>query len=206
MAKKAVKKPAPKASAKAAPKAAPKKTPAKSASAPKAAAKPVAKAAAKPAPKAAPVKPAPKAAPAPKEKPTLVAVKSDPAEGKKVISRQSLEAASVEAGKSADIAPAAAAQAASAPVRALKAVKGVRSAKVDKGTGSDDEKRWQDLHEKYSSDKAATYDMKATFEPGKPIQHKILGWGWILSNENDRLEVLFKDGKRILISNYNPNR
>lgn len=62
--------------------------------------------------------------------------------------------------------------------------------------------QWSDLHQKHSSEKAQTYDMRATFEAHKPLQHKVLGWGWIMSVENDRLEVIFQDGKRMLISNY----
>lgn len=61
---------------------------------------------------------------------------------------------------------------------------------------------WLELHRKHSDEKASNYDMRSAFEPSTPLNHKILGWGWILSNENDRLEVVFKDGKRVLISNY----
>jgi hypothetical protein len=61
---------------------------------------------------------------------------------------------------------------------------------------------WLELHRKHSDEKASNYDMRSAFEASTPLNHKILGWGWILSNENDRLEVVFKDGKRILISNY----
>ena len=46
--------------------------------------------------------------------------------------------------------------------------------------------------------------MKAVFEEKTAILHKVLGWGYILSNRNDRLEVLFKDGIKYLISNYKP--
>lgn len=67
---------------------------------------------------------------------------------------------------------------------------------------SEDEARWQELYEKHKSEKVQTYNMRGTFEAQRPLNHKILGWGWILSNENDRLEVLFKEGKKILISNY----
>lgn len=74
---------------------------------------------------------------------------------------------------------------------------------ADKAALNEEERRWNEFHEKHKTDKAQTYDMKATFEAAQPLQHKILGWGWILSNDNDRLEVLFRDGKRILISNYN---
>ncbi|NUM58915.1 MAG: hypothetical protein HUU56_09810 [Bdellovibrionaceae bacterium] len=62
--------------------------------------------------------------------------------------------------------------------------------------------KWSDLFEKFKAVKPITYNMREVFEANQPIQHKVLGWGWILSNENDRLEVLFKEGKKILISNY----
>jgi hypothetical protein len=55
---------------------------------------------------------------------------------------------------------------------------------------------------KYGKDKALTYKMTETFTSLAPIQHKVLGWGFILTNENDRLEVLFETGIRMLISNY----
>lgn len=74
---------------------------------------------------------------------------------------------------------------------------------ADKAILNEEERKWNEFHEKHKADKAQSYDMKATFEAAKPLQHKVLGWGWILSNDNDRLEVLFRDGKRILISNYN---
>lgn len=61
---------------------------------------------------------------------------------------------------------------------------------------------WMELQRKHGDQKAMNYDMKNQYEPSTPLNHKILGWGWILSNENDRLEVVFKDGKRVLISNY----
>lgn len=75
--------------------------------------------------------------------------------------------------------------------------------KAAKQASSDEEARWVDIYEKNKGEKPLDYDMKRQYESNKPLQHKILGWGWILSNENDRLEVLFKDGKKILISNYN---
>lgn len=64
---------------------------------------------------------------------------------------------------------------------------------------------WYEFYKKHISDPAQSYDMRATFEANQPLVHKILGWGWIVSNENNRLEVLFKDGKRMLISNYQPS-
>lgn len=66
----------------------------------------------------------------------------------------------------------------------------------------DQNAKWADLFEKFKAVKPVDYNMRDVFESNQPLMHKILGWGWILSSENDRLEVLFKDGKKILISNY----
>ena len=62
--------------------------------------------------------------------------------------------------------------------------------------------QWSALFEKSKGIEAAPYKMSATYSPRTPIHHKVLGWGYVLSNQNDRLEVLFKDGIKILISNY----
>ncbi len=74
--------------------------------------------------------------------------------------------------------------------------------KIDRDSMSDEQIKWAEMYNKFKDTQASLYDMKATFKAGIPIQHKVLGWGWVVSNDNDRLEVLFKDGKRILISNY----
>jgi hypothetical protein len=64
--------------------------------------------------------------------------------------------------------------------------------------------KWQQLYaQSQDSDvKAETYNMKKNYTSQTPINHKVLGWGFILDNKNNRLEVLFKDGVRFLISNY----
>jgi len=62
--------------------------------------------------------------------------------------------------------------------------------------------QWNSLFEKSKNVEAVPYRMTDTFEARTPIMHKVLGWGFVLSSQNDRLEVLFKDGIRILISNY----
>lgn len=67
---------------------------------------------------------------------------------------------------------------------------------------SEDNKKWHDLKDKYGNEKAANYSMSAVFEANKPVQHKVLGWGFIQSVQNDRLEVLFETGPKMLISNY----
>lgn len=62
--------------------------------------------------------------------------------------------------------------------------------------------KWSSLFKKSQDLVAKPYNMKQSYEAKTPIMHKILGWGYILTNKNDRLEVLFKDGIRFLISNY----
>lgn len=51
--------------------------------------------------------------------------------------------------------------------------------------------------------KAKNYKMSEVFEARTPIQHKVLGWGYVLSSENNRIQVLFKDGVKTLITSYN---
>lgn len=62
--------------------------------------------------------------------------------------------------------------------------------------------KWSSLFKKAEQIEAKPYNMKAVFEEKTAIVHKVLGWGYILANRNDRLEVLFKDGIKYLISNY----
>lgn len=69
--------------------------------------------------------------------------------------------------------------------------------KLDKLT-----KKWWALYERSKQIKAPDYQMSLKYEEKSPLQHKILGWGFILSNSNDRLEVLFESGVKNLISNY----
>ncbi len=64
--------------------------------------------------------------------------------------------------------------------------------------------KWVSLNKKADQITAKPYNMKAIFEEKTAIMHKVLGWGYILTNRNDRLEVLFKDGIKYLISNYKP--
>lgn len=64
--------------------------------------------------------------------------------------------------------------------------------------------KWSTLYKKAEQIESKPYNMKAVFEEKTAIVHKVLGWGYILTNRNDRLEVLFKDGIKYLISNYKP--
>jgi hypothetical protein len=69
-------------------------------------------------------------------------------------------------------------------------------------TNGEAEKKWQELHEKLGAEEALPYSISSQYESKMPLLHKVLGWGYILNIQNDRLEVLFKDGIKMLISNY----
>jgi hypothetical protein len=62
--------------------------------------------------------------------------------------------------------------------------------------------KWQSYQNKARSIKTTPYNMKNQYEKSAGIQHKTLGWGYIIDNRNGRLEVLFQDGIKYLISNY----
>lgn len=78
----------------------------------------------------------------------------------------------------------------------------VKPIKVERGNSADEKTKWDELFKKYGKEKATVYKMSEKFNSLTPLQHKVLGWGFILTNENDRLEVLFETGIRNLISNY----
>lgn len=88
------------------------------------------------------------------------------------------------------------------PMKVSKKEKAARAAQEK--VNAEEFKKWSDLRDKHGSEKALTYSMSASFESSGPLIHKILGWGYILSNQNDRLEVLFESGPKMLISNYKP--
>lgn len=80
-----------------------------------------------------------------------------------------------------------------------------KSIKVERGNLADEKAKWQEFYKRHGKDKAVNYKMTESFESLSPLQHKVLGWGFILTNDNDRLEVLFENGIKMLISNYKPN-
>lgn len=80
-----------------------------------------------------------------------------------------------------------------------------KAIKVERGNVADEKAKWIELNKRHGKDKAENYKMTDIFESAKPIQHKVLGWGFVLTNDNDRLEVLFENGIKMLISNYKPN-
>lgn len=88
-----------------------------------------------------------------------------------------------------------------APAKAEKVSK-AKPIRIEKGNIDDEKAKWAELFKKLGKDKAVSYKMSDTFSALSPVQHKVLGWGFILKNDNDRLEVLFETGIRMLISNY----
>ena len=62
--------------------------------------------------------------------------------------------------------------------------------------------QWQALFDRSKEIEPIAYQMSANYEAKTPILHKTLGWGYVVSNVNNRLEVLFESGLKFLISNY----
>ena len=108
------------------------------------------------------------------------------AAGKKELKSAPVEAGTVEQAK-----------------KALAKAKVAKEAPVLAATGPLAQK-WTALFKKADSIESKPYNMKASYGEKTAIVHKVLGWGYILANRNDRLEVLFKDGIKYLISNYKP--
>lgn len=67
---------------------------------------------------------------------------------------------------------------------------------------TEEESKWLELRDKNKNIKPLPYRMSEVFLEKTPIEHKVLGWGFVLSVVNDRLEVLFRSGIKHLISNY----
>jgi hypothetical protein len=81
-----------------------------------------------------------------------------------------------------------------------KKAKRVNELKIDR-TGNL-EGQWRLLHERSKAIKPVNYKMSENYEARTALLHKVLGWGYVLTSQNNRLEVLFKDGIKILIANY----
>lgn len=117
------------------------------------------------------------------EKPSLMTKK-----GKTIV--EEVESMNVEANADTE-----------SPAKAEKISK-FKPIRVERGNLSDEKAKWAEVFRKYGKEKSAVYKMSDTFAAMTPLQHKVLGWGFVLTNENDRLEVLFETGIRMLISNY----
>lgn len=67
---------------------------------------------------------------------------------------------------------------------------------------SEELKKWIALRSEFKGTEAPQYRMSDQYAPDSPLIHPRLGWGYVVTNQNDRLEVLFESGIKILISNY----
>ena len=65
----------------------------------------------------------------------------------------------------------------------------------------DHQKAWENLYKKAKDIRPVPFRMSNSFSAKTAIKHPIFGWGWIVSNKNDRLHVMFKDKNRMLLSN-----
>ncbi|MDE0092694.1 MAG: hypothetical protein OXN83_05375, partial [Oligoflexia bacterium] len=70
------------------------------------------------------------------------------------------------------------------------------------GPSAEESKQWQKLAKQYEGKKIPSYDMKKTYNDTPVIKHNNFGLGFILATYNNRLKVLFKEGTKTLISNY----
>ena len=128
--------------------------------------------------------------------------KTKKAAPKKAAPKKATKKAAPKAEEVKKAAPAPETQAAEAPKKTKKSIsiKDVAAVKVD--IPELGQVNWQTIHEKYKSEKALTYNMAKSFPPHKAIKHPAFGWGFVLSNQNDRLSVIFESGIKKLISNY----
>jgi len=62
--------------------------------------------------------------------------------------------------------------------------------------------KWDELHALSEGQPAKKYAMTEDYEANMAVDHASLGWGYVLSSQNNRLEVLFEQGIKVLISNY----
>lgn len=62
--------------------------------------------------------------------------------------------------------------------------------------------KWQELHTLSEGQPAKKYKITDSYESNTSLDHAKLGWGYVLTSQNNRLEVLFEGGIKILVSNY----
>lgn len=70
------------------------------------------------------------------------------------------------------------------------------------GSSTEESKQWEKQMAKHKDILPKTYDMAKNFKSVSVIKHKEFGLGFIESQYNNRLKVLFKEGMKILVSNY----
>lgn len=61
---------------------------------------------------------------------------------------------------------------------------------------------WLELHKQFKNIKPLPYSMGDEYPEKCVINHKLLGIGFVIKNINNRIDVVFKDGQKTLITNY----
>jgi hypothetical protein len=81
--------------------------------------------------------------------------------------------------------------------------KGKKAPKTPKTEPADKiDPEWETLVNLNKAAKPLPYSMADDYAPKSIINHKVLGLGFVMSKLNNRIEVLFKEGKKTLITNY----
>lgn len=62
--------------------------------------------------------------------------------------------------------------------------------------------KWAKLKDIDHESKAQKYKMSEVYEPNTAVEHPVFGWGFILSLNENKLEVLFESGIKMLVSNF----
>lgn len=62
--------------------------------------------------------------------------------------------------------------------------------------------KWEELNQLSEGQASKKYILTSEFPPNTGLDHPKFGWGYVLSSHNNRLEVLFHEGIKVLISNY----
>ncbi len=87
----------------------------------------------------------------------------------------------------------------------IKKVKKKRVTKAEREAKEESDRlkdKWQELHTLSEGQPAKKYKITDSYESNSALDHAKLGWGYVLISQNNRLEVLFEEGIKILISNY----
>ena len=87
----------------------------------------------------------------------------------------------------------------------VKKVKKKRVTKAEREAAEEAERlrdKWQELHALSEGQPSKKYKITDSYESNSSLDHVKLGWGYVLTSQNNRLEVLFEDGIKILVSNY----
>lgn len=64
------------------------------------------------------------------------------------------------------------------------------------------DEQWVSLYKSHKSEKPVAYNMSENFDIKTVIHHKVLGWGYVIKSKENRIDVVFRDGVKTLITNY----